>query len=286
MPQAHQQPHPTSTSTTSAPLALIDAHVHLHPRFDLPVMFDHAAVNIARAAARLHLPPQPLGILMLTESLNVDRFAELSRRLGQRLGRWHVHPRDENESLQLVRDTGQQLTLIAGRQIVTRERLEVLALGTRRRFDDHQPIEDIIHQLKRTTALTVIPWGFGKWTGKRGQTLRQLLQSPLADGLFLGDNAGRPQHTPTPSLFHLARQHAVRLLPGTDPLPLPRQQHRAGRFGFILPIPPDNTRPFHTLHHLLHHHLAQPRIFGRRDGYLAFIAAQLALRLPNFKPAT
>ncbi|MEX0744687.1 MAG: hypothetical protein WD118_03720 [Phycisphaeraceae bacterium] len=279
MTRADQHPQLGLTGQTVIgwPLALVDAHVHLHRRFKLSTMFDHAAANVVYTAARMHLRHDTAGVLMLTESAGVDRFGEIMRRLNGFIGHWQVLACDENESLQL-QSTGHRLILIAGRQIVTHERLEVLALGTRRRIEDGQPIETVVQEVRRAGALPVLPWGLGKWLGLRGRTVRRLLESPLSEALFLGDNGGRPRHWPTPSLFQLAQRRGVRLLPGTDPLPLAGQQHRAGRYGFMLPLAPDERHPFHAMRDMLISLPVQPPIVGRRDGWLACTAAQIAMR--------
>lgn len=286
MTHAHHRPHLAllADPTSGTRFALIDAHVHLHRHFNLAAVFDHAAANVARAAAALRLPADSFGVLMLTESVGVDRFGELMRcaeQTAETIGPWRVQVCDENESLRLSRSTQHMLIVIAGRQIVTRERLEVLALGTRRRIDDGAPIDETVHEVRRAGALPVIPWGFGKWTGRRARVMRRLIDGPLNEGLFLGDNGGRPRSAPTPPLFRQAGDRGVRLLPGTDPLPFAHQQVRAGRYGFMLPLQGDERRPFQIIHDLLLAQPGQPPIFGERDGWWAFAAAQVAMQWHN-----
>lgn len=52
---------------------------------------------------------------------------------------------------------------MAGRQIVTAEKLEVLALGTDLDIDDGRPIREVLSLVTENGGLPVIPWGAGKW---------------------------------------------------------------------------------------------------------------------------
>ena len=52
-----------------------------------------------------------------------------------------------------------------------------------------------------SNGLAIVPWGFGKWVGKRGKALRRALESVDSRQFFLGDNSGRPKFSPTPLIF-------------------------------------------------------------------------------------
>ena len=67
--------------------------------------------------------------------------------------------------------------VIAGRQIVSAERIEVLALGTRTQIPDGQPLAATIDAVRADGALAVLPWGFGKWWGARGRMVDAYLET-------------------------------------------------------------------------------------------------------------
>ena len=123
---------------------------------------------------------------------------------------------------------------MAGRQIVTKEKLEVLALTTDRPFEEGTPIQDTLESVLSVGGIPVIPWGFGKWWGKRGKILTDLLQSQTAPGFSLGDNSGRPGFLPYPSQFEQAQKKGIRILPGSDPLPFPTEYWRPCSVGFAV----------------------------------------------------
>ncbi len=82
----------------------------------------------------------------------------------------------EENSLLCFNSNGHKIFFIAGRQIVTSEKLEVLALGLREDFKDNKPIEEVIDYIILKNALPVIPWGVGKWSGKRGAIVENLIE--------------------------------------------------------------------------------------------------------------
>lgn len=263
---------------TSDHAALVDGHVHIHAPFDLGTLLDHAAQNRDRAARSLGLSPDIPGVLMLTESQGATAFLLAAKQPGRVAGRWQVQDTGENLSLRMITEGAGPLVLVAGRQIVTAERLEVLALGTLAAFVDGQPILSALDKVLNTGALAVLPWGFGKWLGVRGRIIRDLLSSPLASRLFVGDNGGRLGSAPEPSLLSLARQRGVPILPGTDPFPFPEQIRRPLGYGFVLACAPWGQTPAASIKHALESQRAQPEVFGQRTGLAEFVRNQLAMQ--------
>ena len=201
-------------------IVLVDAHVHLHACFPCERFLDAAAANFARAGKDLPDVRDVVGCLMLTESAGVDGFAQLADgRLGT--GSWQIASTQEDVSLIANRLGALPLFLIAGRQIATAERLELLALGTRARFPDRAPLRAALAAVAGSGAIPVVPWGFGKWTGRRGRLVADLLADAHDVRLYAGDNGGRPRGSLRPRLLALAERHGKLVLPGTDPLPFP-----------------------------------------------------------------
>ena len=124
--------------------------------------------------------------------------------------------------------------LVCGRQIVTSEKIEVLALYCTDAIKHGLSLDETVRYVKHCGGIPVLPWGVGKWIGERGKVIRGYLFNHSERLLFLGDNGGRPRFWPTPDLFHYARKRGVPVLPGTDPLPIPEEAARVGSFGFYL----------------------------------------------------
>ena len=257
---------------------LVDAHVHIHERFPLERLLDAAAANFARARDRLRAEGEVLGCLMLTEVAGVDRFAALAD--GQlSAGAWQITPTEEPESLVATRSGTLPVLVIAGRQIVSGERVEVLALATRARIPDGQPLAATVDAARAAGALAVLPWGFGKWWGKRGRLVDAYLANTRPGKIFLGDNGGRPIGLPAPRQFARAALRSIFVLPGSDPLPRAGEIERIGSYGLILPLKFDLDRPAAALRAHLEALERQPATFGRLQSPARFLASQVSLRL-------
>ncbi|NNE36091.1 MAG: hypothetical protein HKN13_12690, partial [Rhodothermales bacterium] len=163
---------------------------------------------------------------------------------------WSVETTEEAISRRIETD-GATVVAIQGRQIRTRERLEVLAIGTESPIDDDLAIESTIRAVNDSGAIAVIPWGFGKWFGARAHVMDYLLDNVGCDAFFLGDNANRPAFAPRPRVFSTAERRGFRILPGSDPLPFAGECDRAGRAGVKLSVSLDLTRPAQDLKRVL-----------------------------------
>jgi len=264
-------------------MIFVDAHVHLYDCFDLTSLWDSALANFEAAARRLGDEPLSCAILLLAESSREDWFHRLSQTVNPSrppvCPPWSVHQTRESSSLIIRKNGRPPLTLIAGRQIVTEENLEVLALATDSHFEEGLPLEETVTRIAEQDGLPVIPWGAGKWTGKRGQTVRNLIRRNPGPRLFLGDNGGRPLGCPRPALFSEAEKRGVPILPGSDPLPIRSGALRPGGFGFFLH---ETVRPEYgarDLKDILLEPLTRIHPYGRLESPYGFIRNQTLIRL-------
>lgn len=264
---------------------LIDAHVHIHDCFELDAFFEQAHANFAQAARERGWAAPVLGVLMLTESEGADWFGRLagmasgsSVAAGAPSTSWAIEATGDPAALVATSD-GRRLLLVAGRQVVAREGLEVLLLGTRSAVPDGQPIRDVLAQGARLGALRVIPWGAGKWLFGRGRLLRELMTAAHpGDGFFLGDGGGRPFFWGTPRHFRQAERRGIGVLPGTDPLPFPLQTGRAGSFGFRLEGTVDLCSPGEGIKAALRDPARRLTPFGRLERLAPFVRNQIAMQ--------
>ena len=255
---------------------LIDAHVHCHEGVDPAAFLGHAARNLAAAAAAEGLRPAA-GWLLFTEMAGDHTFTAL-REGARELPGWRLIPTDEAVSL-LARGAGDfPLVLVAGRQIVTGEGLEVLALCAPGPFADGQELAASVAAVREAGGLAVLPWGFGKWWGARGKALVHFLEQAAPGTVFLGDNRGRPAPVAAPRPFALAAERGILSLPGSDPLPLAAERDAVGRYGFVVEGAVDPARPAAGILRLLQGLERQPRTFGRRQTLAPFLARQIAMQ--------
>lgn len=255
-------------------MILADFHVHMYRCFNLSGLFSAAAANFNRLAGSLGTPSCQ-GVLCLTDSKGYETFDLL--RSGENISPWVIESTEEEQSLQVVND-GYTLTVIAGRQINSRERIEVLALGTTESFADDIPLAETLDLIKQSEGLAVLPWGAGKWTGKRGVLVRDVFASQ--PGVFAGDNGGRPQGWPLPVFFSEAKGRNMPVLAGSDPLPIPQDQCRVGSYGALSRQTLQEHKPARHLLALVRKGHFQ-KIYGSRISPVTFCVRQVQLRLPG-----
>jgi len=261
-------------------LLLLDAHVHIHHCFAIPRFLAGAHRQFrARAGAE-----RARFALALTEIAGVDRFDGLREQAdGARGsegdgGTWSFHRTTEPDSLEARADDGRRLWLVAGRQVITAEAVEVLALATAERFPDGEPLPETVARIRGAGAIPVLPWAVGKWLGRRGALVEDYVRGADPRGLWLGDNGGRPRLWARPRLFDRAAERGIGVLPGSDPLPLPDACERAGSFGSALSVDLDETRPAASLRDVLRDAATEPEPYGPLERALPFLRNQLAMQ--------
>lgn len=260
---------------------LVDGHVHYHDAFDAERFLDAAAENFDAGARELRLPDGTPGCLLFTESAwdhAFRRFRDDPAALG--VGGWKLEASAEPAAVRARGSRGHVLWLVAGRQVVTSEGLEVLALVTDAEFADGRPIGEALARVRDAGAVAGIPWGFGKWWFGRGALVEEVVRDASPDSLFLGDNGGRPQGAREHRLFRLARERGLKILPGSDPLPFAHQASAAGSYGFRLAATPDPEAPATSIARAIRA-AACPDTFGRREGPVGFVRDQVAMQLRN-----
>jgi hypothetical protein len=267
-------------------MVLADAHVHIYGCFNLPVFLESAFANFQSQASASEPCTEFDALLCLKETAADNWFHVLHNEA--RVGRgehvedeanWVFEPTRENCSLRASGPDGQHLVLIAGRQIVTAERLEVLALCTSALILDGGTLSQVVSAVREANGLPVIPWGAGKWIGRRGKILADFLRSQKPDGIFLGDNGGRPIFWRYPHHFRLARQKGIRILPGSDPLPFRSERTRAGSFGFAIEGTLDTDRPATHIRALLMDSSVSLSPYGSLEQPYRFFRNQISMQL-------
>ena len=250
---------------------LFDAHAHFHDAFCVSAFLNHAALNFQTAADRLATDDgkAPACALAICET---DAQQPPLRRIRDAIESssivdWNVL-REDDSSLVVHRDPRDdrdihQLILVASRQLVTSERLEVLSLCSPETIQDNQPLRAMVDQIANTEAIPVIPWGFGKWLFSRSRSLSDYLNAHAGDSskLFLGDNGcrwrgWRPTHLGT------AQRLGIHCLAGSDPLPIKEHEVRAAAFGSILNVRIGITDPATELREAIARNANDARTFG------------------------
>ncbi|PON10944.1 hypothetical protein C2W62_47410, partial [Candidatus Entotheonella serta] len=217
------------------------------------------------------------GVLLLTESAGNRAFAALAQTQGGAVGRWHVSATEETNSLHLQRDDGAQLVVLAGRQLVSEERLEVSAYFINETIVDGASLPTLLAQIDQLGGVAALPWGVGKWFGQRGKIIEDILGATEMP-VMVSDNGGRPWFWPTPRLLRAARQQGVPVLAGSDLLPKVSEQQQAGSMGFVLRGALHADLPAQDLKRRLLHLKEMPPCYGKREGLWGFVCNQSYMR--------
>lgn len=266
-------------------MILFDAHVHIYDIFNLNVLIDSAFRNFYAAIKSMDKEQNNCSCyLLLTESGDLDHFTSLRTMAASEddsfSNRWIIEDTQENCSIRVSHPDYPAISLfiVAGRQIVTAERLELLALFTEEKIPENMTLETGVKQICNRGGLPICAWGAGKWLGKRGEILSDFLQTPGGTKLYLGDSGGRPAFWPASKLLQI-KAHSDRIVSGTDPLSLVGEDRRVGSFGGYLAAKCSHTTPAARLKELLSAQDVTIKSFGKSLSPYLFIKNQLALRL-------
>lgn len=236
----------------------VDTHVHLYPSYAADRLLASAHRHLARWS-----PGSGVRALCLTERAGHAAFAGLANG-SLRVPGWTVQATAEASLIGVTSSAGETLYLLAGRQIVTAERLEVLALGTDERWPDGAPVREVLDQVRASRALPVLPWGLGKWLGARGTLMQRLVADASPGDFALADTYLLPVLARRPALIRRAELRGFRILAGTDPLDRRDEEDLAGRYGVEFDGPWDPAAPATSLLNLLRDPAVPLRTIGRR----------------------
>jgi hypothetical protein len=264
---------------------LVDGHAHYYECFGVERFFDAATANLTRAAHRIGLRPALRGCLWLADVPNQPGFEQLPELAARRSAQWTFVETEESISLIARRDGLDEIVLIGGRQIATREGLEVLAVGTQQPIPDGLPTSAVLDALSEGDGLAIFPWGFGKWWLRRGRFLRELLHSSESSSFFLADSALRPEMSRRPKLFELAVGAGIPILAGSDPLPFTAEAMKVGSYGFVVPCQLDPRKPAASLKRSIANFRSEIPIYGRRCSYAAFLRVQVQMFTRRLNPS-
>lgn len=217
-----------------------DGHVHIYPVYDITALFRHLIQNLDRLAGAAGFAESKtinnrfLKLAFLAEGLRHDFFRRLQNQDKAIVGNG-LEIMNESDPICVmagIRGVG-RVCLVAGRQIVTRERLEILGLAMRAKIPDGLSTADAIRRVVEAGGIPVMAWSPGKWLFARGRLVRNLIASDQGRVLRLGDTTLRPTLWPEPRLMKLARERGMMVIPGSDPLPFAGEERYAGTYGFV-----------------------------------------------------
>jgi len=272
-------------------MIFIDTHAHFYECFNFQKLLDAAVKNFDCASENSRDTSHQIYVIILIGIKGFNRFKGLAQQSSHRTSyrsipkkSWQISPTSDPDAFIAFRKDQKELVLVPGCQIVTREKLEVLALLTQKIFEEGVDLVDTVQAVLDAGGIVSLPWGFGKWTGKRGELLKEMITDRFGKRIFLGDNGNRPQGGGTPSMFKIAVNQGLGVLSGTDTLPLKNEELRTGSFCSIIDARLDRTRPASHLKTLLTGTDVCISHYGKNMELVKFAKNQLRLRLRRFFP--
>ena len=214
---------------------IADGHVHIYPFMSIQNVLDSAYRNFSDFC-ELSNQNGSVGFLCIADPDNVngyDRLLAIDKFSGPDAVENWVRLDEDSRSVVLRHSSGADIVAIKGQQLITSEGLEVLGIGYNATLKSGLTLPNTVAKIRNTGGWSVLAWGVGKWLGRRGRLVTDLImsESESAD-VMLTDNGGRPWCWSRVSQFELARERGMRILAGTDPLPLKGEECRIGSYGF------------------------------------------------------
>jgi hypothetical protein len=185
-------------------------------------------------------------------------------------------------SIILAKENKRLCYLLKGRQIVTKENLEVLAIGSGQTIENGIPIETVLERIIDKEEMAVLAWGFGKWLFGRSKIIKRIIKNYNSPDLLVGDNSARPTFWPIPRLFKGARALNISIINGSDPLPFAGEETKVGSYGFSVEGEFNENEPAKSLRDILVSPGLTIGFFGRRDNTISFFRRQSKIYLRKY----
>jgi len=277
-------------------MILFDTHVHLYRLQYLNRLLHNAHTNFKTTAKALDSSKPYHGVLCLTQTAKCPSLTQLmdianKAASPEDFGDWQVDMTKEKVSLAMRASVEtadpDMVFLIGGQQIVSREKLEILAIANQVLISDSLSLQETLLAIDESGGIPIIPWGIGKWFGRRGKIVKKLIKMEPKVRFFLGDNSARPKCWPYVHLFHVARKKEIEILNGSDPLNFNSELIKPGSFGVAFPDAHlDPQRPAEKIKQLLLDRQQFKRNYGTPQPFRSFASSQLKLNLMRWRRET
>lgn len=259
-----------------------DGHFHLYPCYDLSRAIGNLVKNLRLLAEenRDRAPRrEPFKIAFMAESRQHDYYRNiLDRQIDFGALGFETAGETEKHSILFIERGRLSMALVAGRQIVTEEKIELLGLGMEEVVPDGLAAEATVEKIIAADGLPVLAFSPGKWLFRRADVVRRLVNTKFDRPLLIGDSALRPLEWGKPAVM---RRVGAVILPGSDPLPLTGEEKYAGCYGFVYAGPFDISRPLASMRQIIADNPGAIIPAGRR-GSAVNVAGRL-LRLSKAK---
>jgi len=264
----------------------VDGHVHIYPFMSIQSVLDAASRNGSRLRDSSSTNYE-VGVLLVADPVGVCGFDRLVRHgndcSSEETGHWLCEDCDER-SVTFRQSSGTKIIAIRGQQLITHEGLEVLGIGYNAELPSGLILAKMVERISAAGGLSIIAWGVGKWIGRRGRLVTDMIISETGrPDIMLADNGGRPWCWSRVPQFETAAERGMRVVAGTDPLPLKGEENRVGSYGFRMRVDqPAGQSIVDTFRNTLGNQDSIIQTIGEHMTIGGFVSNQLRLRLRRF----
>lgn len=240
---------------------IADTHVHIYPGFLSAGLFPAIIARMdALAGGEDHV-----NVLCLAERNDCHWFRDVRSAGTVVCDGYEIKPVPGDVSTLAAFQEGRpRLYVVAGRQVVTLERLEVLVLGCDDDMADGAPAGEVVDFVLKLGAAPVLSWAPGKWLFRRSAVVFELLEKEAPGRLLVGDSAIRPEMWREPRAMKFARDRGFMVVAGTDPLPMDGEEKYIGTYCSLMSGEFDPQRPSASIKALMLGGVAQVHSVGKR----------------------
>jgi len=268
-------------------ILLIDGHVHIYPYYNVSRAIKNGINNLQLAfkkSAGLSYRERDNGyilIWLLTERSDCNFFKQVID-APHKFGNDNIKflPGDENEAILVEIEGKPMLYILAGRQIVTKEGLEILSLAsTYYQKDKEKSIGEVINSIVNSGGIAALNWAPGKWFFSRGKVIKRVIEEYAPENLVICDTSLRNTLWPMPKLMIAAQKRGFKIIAGSDPLPFNSEEKYIGSYGFYLTGDFDINYPAKSLQLLLKQAQVNISFFGKRNNVFTFCKRQYKIMM-------
>lgn len=243
---------------------LLDLHAHIYPQYEIESALYYALYNLATIRASYTYG------MCLTERDSENYFEELQKKEFSFL---NIKKIDNVTLLVDFKNAPEKLYIFSGQQFITKEKIEVLSLISIKKNLSSLSLSETVDEIVKNGGIPVLPWSFGKWWGRRGFIINNYLKIADRKKVFLGD---------IPLRVLSDKLHSdIRILAGSDPLPVSREEELIGGFATEFKDELDISNPGRSAYDIVLNN-SSPIIRGLRDSTVQAIRRILAFHMSKF----
>ncbi len=252
----------------------IDGHVHLYPIYNLKNAVESGVNNLKFYSKKWTSSIIP--VWLLVERSDANFFDQIYQSPNRYEYDGATFKQGSDDLTNVVEKHNEPILYIfAGRQLVTKEGLEVLSLVSNLNVPDrHKSINDVIQLVKDSGGIVTLNWAPGKWFFNRGKVIARQIKEKSINQIFIGESTLRHTLWPEPKLVKRARKKGFPIIAGSDPLPFADEEKCIGCFGFLIKGNFDPEKPAQSFRDLMNCNEKDVRIIGKRNDVFTFAKRQ------------